>query len=164
MLSDRPEKEWSFGPPHLERTGQFDASPTRQLWSSRNRVLLTGAPRLLPGAYFLPGPLVDGVVDGHNGLHVLGVGLVSFAPHGLEKHPLRWVYPVPGRVRAALFLAVCRPGAVGRIADWHRAGDRRGLPVHGEHRRRLCLGRRCCGEEIAREKSLWSEGGSLTDL
>lgn len=41
-----------------------------------------------------PGALVDGVVDGHDGGHVGGGGVVVFAPHGVEEHLFRRVDPV----------------------------------------------------------------------
>ena len=53
-----------------------------------------GAAAFLPDLDFVPGALVDGVVDGDNGTHVWGGGVVGFAAHGVEEHLLRGVDPV----------------------------------------------------------------------
>lgn len=49
---------------------------------------------LLPLLDFLPGLLVDGVVDGDYALHVGGLGVKVLALHGIKEHLFRGVYPV----------------------------------------------------------------------
>lgn len=70
--------------------------------------------RLLPLPDLLPGPLVDGVVDGYDRLHVLGAGVVALPLHGVEEHLLARVDPVAGPgVGASLGLVVDGAGAAG---------------------------------------------------
>ena len=77
----------------------------------------------------MPGALVDGVVDGHDGGHVLLLGLVAFALHGVEEHFLRGVDPVSGGfVVACIALSVggqgCTFGGIERFAGGGEgAGD-----------------------------------------
>lgn len=67
-----------------------------------------------PGFDFVPGALVDGVVDGDNGLHVRGLRVVGFAAHGFEEHLFRRVDPVSGcLVGGGVMLAVCGAGGGG---------------------------------------------------
>ncbi len=78
---------------------------------------------LLPAQDLGPGALVDGVVDGHHGLHVGGAGgVVALALHGVEEHLLRRVDPVAARRGARLLLVV--DGARRRTGGG-RAGDGR---------------------------------------
>lgn len=65
--------------------------------------------RRLPLLDLLPGALVDGVVDGHDGAHVHGLRVArrALALQRLEEHLLRRVDPVSGaRVRARFDLVV----------------------------------------------------------
>lgn len=56
----------------------------------------------------MPGTLVDGVVDGHDGGHVGGLGVEGFSAHGIEEHLFRGVDPV-----AAFGVGGCVALAVG---------------------------------------------------
>lgn len=66
---------------------------------------------LLPLLDLLPGALVDGVVDGHDGLHVLCGGVEGLAAHGFEEHAFGGVDPVSGGgVGGGVAFGVCGAG------------------------------------------------------
>jgi len=65
----------------------------------------------LPALDLVPGPLVDGVVDGDYRTHVWGRGVICLAAHGLEKHLLRGIDPIAcSLVGTCVALVVCGPG------------------------------------------------------
>lgn len=95
----------------------FNSSKTMQPRSGRASG--RGGVRRLPGLDLGPGALVDGVVDGHHGLHVrdLGVG-EALAAHGVEEHLFGRVDPVAGGLVEA---------GVALVVGWRRGGGvRRG--------------------------------------
>ena len=76
---------------------------------------------MLPALDFVPGALVDGVVDGDYGAHVGRGGVVGFAAHGVEEHLLRGIDPVSGGFVGARVALVVGGGLRGGV--WEGARD-----------------------------------------
>lgn len=113
--------------PRLGRQPVLDARKTVQHGPHAALPGVGGLPPLDLG----PGLLVDGVVDGHDRLHVGGLrGVEALAPHGVEEHLLRGVDPVAGGlVGARLGLVVERWRVRRGGLRWYGTGGWAG--VHG---------------------------------
>lgn len=63
--------------------------------TSKDIILLT-APSRFPLLDLFPRPLVDRIVDWHDGFHIRGIRLMTLALHGFEEHFLARINPVSG--------------------------------------------------------------------
>src|ERR1700733_771996 len=71
-------------------------------------VLLDTPVRPFPLLNLLPSPLIHGIMNRHNRLHIPRLTTISLPFHRVKKHLFTRIYPIPALTDPTLLFTICR--------------------------------------------------------